>query len=353
MSEHPYQMGQQTGWFRVILALVVTVEAVAVFFGLRDLMQPGTIAAGAIPIVTAIAVAGAFFLLWDYICRSIPAFSTPGRRMAGIALGSILMLATIAASSWFIAAAIGGDAATRVHQDTYITLVQAELDKAPFNAKLDQTIYTKALEVQAAFRDETGREKKFGSQSGKPGDGAVTALYNSVSESMGKLARLIDDKLTDSSETQKKALSLVKDMKQAASQKEFVQKATDVSSLLNKLDNISAVQDAMNYGVVTVDTKNGDLRMQVDNLTGELRRTAKATDDKRKKIEAPFYSPTSGALAIMEYPSASPGGWIVGVAIDIVPFLVLLLLVLNHAEYRDRQAAAEEGRVFSLRKPAE
>jgi hypothetical protein len=231
--------------------------------------------------------------------------------------------------------------------------VQAELDKAPFNAKLDQTIYTKALEVQAAFRDETGREKNFGSQSGKVGDGAVTALYRSVSDSMGKLTRVIDDKLTDSKETQKKALSLVKDMKQSTNQKEFVQKATDVSSLLNKLDNISAVQDAMNYGVITVDTKNGDLRMQVDNLTGELRRTAKATDDQRKKIEAPFYSPTTGALAIMEYPSASPGGWIVGVAIDIVPFLVLLLLMLTHAEHRDRLAAFDDSRVLSLRKPAE
>ena len=353
MNAHPHQTGQPTGWFRVILVLVVACEAAAIFFGLRDLMQPGTLAAGAIPIITAIAVAGAFFLLWDHMCRSIPAYSTPGRRMAGLALGSVVMLATISASAWFIAAAIGGDTATRVHQDAYIALVQAELDKAPFNAKLDQTIYTKALEVQAAFRDETGREKNFGSQSGKVGDGAVTALYRSVSDSMGKLARVIDDKLTDSKETQKKALSLVKDMKQSTSQKEFVQKATDVSSLLNKLDNISAVQDAMNYGVITVDTKNGDLRMQVDNLTGELRRTAKATDDQRKKIEAPFYSPTTGALAIMEYPSASPGGWIVGIAIDIVPFLVLLLLMLTHAEHRDRMAASEDSRIVSLRQPAE
>ena len=324
-------------------------EAIAVFFGLKDLMQPGTLAGGVIPIITAIAVAGAFFLLWDHMCRSIPAFSTPQLRMAGLALGTVVMIATIAASSWFIAAAIGGDAATRVHQDAYIAKVQAELDKAPHNAKQDQSIYTKALEVQAAFRDETGREKKFGTQSGKVGDGAVTALYQSVSDSMGKLARIINGKVVDSEETQKKAQQLVKDMKQAANQKEFVQKATEVAALLNKLDNISATQDAMNYGVVTVDTKFGDLRMQVDTLTGELRQTAKGTDDKRKKIEAPFYSPTTGALAIMEYPSASPGGWIVGIAIDIVPFLVLLFLMLTHADHRGRHAAAAEGNVVALR----
>jgi len=329
---------QPSSWFRVILALVVVAEAVAVFFGLRDLMEPGTVAAGAIPIVTAIVVAGAFYIMWDHMCRTVPAFRSPGRRVARIALGSILMLVTIAASSWFIAAAIGGNAATRVHEDAFVTQVQTELEKAQANTKAEKAIYTKVLEIEAAWRGETKREARFGTQSGKQGDGPVTMLYANAADSLVKLAKVLDAKNTESETVQKKTLDLIKDMKQARTQQEFVQKATDASSLLARLDGITGVQEAQNFGVVAIDTKLGDLKVQVDALTDELRRTAKGVEEKRKKVEAPFYAPTTGAVAIIEYPSASPGAWIVGVAIDVVPFLVLLLLVLCHAEAREHRS---------------
>jgi hypothetical protein len=335
MTEHLQHKNQPAGWFRIVLALVVVAEAVAVFFGLKDLMQPGTLAAGVIPIVTAIVVAGAFYVMWDHMCRSVPTFRSAGRRAAGIFLGAGLMLVTIAASSWFIAAAIGGNAAMRVHEDEYVAQLQTELDKAATNAKIERAIYTKVLEVEAIMRGETKREKVFGTGSGKAGDGPVTMAYANAADSMQKLAKTLNDKNSESEMAQAKLLDLIKGMKQTNSQEVFTQKATDAASLLTKLNAITGVQEAQNFGVVIADPKAGDLKIQVEGLTADLRQTAKAVEDKRTKIDAPFYVPTTGAVAIIEYPSASPGAWIVGCAIDMVPFLVLLLLVLSHAEARE------------------
>jgi hypothetical protein len=58
--------------------------------------------------------------------------------------------------------------------------VQAELEKAPHNIKQEQTMYTKAIEVQAAFRDESIRDKKFGTQSSK-----ATARCSALPERLG------------------------------------------------------------------------------------------------------------------------------------------------------------------------
>jgi hypothetical protein len=171
---------------------------------------------------------------------------------------------------------------------------------------------------------------------------------------MGKLVKVLNGKLNEADETQKKPLQLVKDLKQAANQRDFIQKATEASATLSRLDRISSVVDAMNYGMITVDNKAGDLRVQIEQQTGELRGTAKTAEEKRKKIESPLYMPVSGAVAIIEYPLASPGAWIVGVAIDVVPFLMLLLLVLDAAEQRESEAEVKaERNILNLRKPAE
>jgi hypothetical protein len=328
----------KTGWFRVILALSVTAEAVAVFFGLKDLMPHGTLAGGVIPIVTAIVVAGAFFTLWDTLCCQVPAFRAPHRRIAGVALGVILMAITIAASSWFIAAAIGGEAALAVHEEAFVVAVQAELDKAAANARAEKAIYTKVIEIEAAWRGETKREARFGTQSGKQGDGPVTMLYAGAADSLLRLAQGLADKNNESESVQRSLLDLIKAMRQAPGQAEFIQKATEATALLVKLDGISGVADARNFGIVAVDTRPGDLKLQVDNLTEELRRAAKGVEDKRRKVEPVFYAPMRGTLAIIEYPSASPGAWIVGVAVDAIPFLVLILLVLITGEAHEREA---------------
>ena len=38
----------------------------------------------------------------------------------------------------------------------------------------------------------------------------------------------------------------------------------------------------------------------------------------------------------MQYPEASPGAWVVGVAIDMLPFILLLILFFSAAEQRHR-----------------
>jgi hypothetical protein len=51
-------------------------------------------------------------------------------------------------------------------------------------------------------------------------------------------------------------------------------------------------------------------------------------------VDAIPYVPTNQGMATWDFASAVPGAWLVGIAIDLLPFLVLLLLMLTHSEAR-------------------
>ena len=179
------------GWVRIALALLCVSEGAAVFFGLKDLMPPTGVAASAIPVITAIVVTGVFYLLWEHLCRVVP--RARKQPLFGIALGFVLMIVTIASSAWFIAAAIGGNAAIKVHQDAYVAEVKTQYDLAVSNLALEKQLQTKVGDVTSGFKLKCDEEPKNGLGPNRvPGSGPRTAVYCRATEGLLEFLATID-----------------------------------------------------------------------------------------------------------------------------------------------------------------
>jgi hypothetical protein len=323
------------GWVRIALALLCVSEGAAVFFGLKDLMPPTGIAASAIPVITAIVVTGVFYLLWEHLCKVVP--RARKQPLFGIALGFILMIVTIASSAWFIAAAIGGGAAIKVHQDAYVAEVKTQYDLAVSNLALEKQLQTKVGDVTSGFKLKCDEEPKNGLGPNRvPGSGPRTAVYCRATEGLLEFLATIDAHIAADADMQKQLVEAMTAMRQTRNPVEFNDKATKVSALLTTLASHTKANEVGNYGIIIVDTTIRDIKVQADAATKDMRDTAKAISEKRAKIDAPFWQPLTGAVAIMQYPEASPGAWVVGVAIDMLPFFLLLILFFSAAEERHR-----------------
>jgi hypothetical protein len=337
----------------VALAAAAVSAGVASYFGLRDAMGGAGAAEGVIvPLVMSVAVAVGAWTLWRQLlllaCRSMVAH----RRMLLLSLGLSLALVIAALSSWWIAAAIGGQDALRHHEHEHLQALRHALDDAHRQRLREQELVPVLRRVAAALHMEAENERDGHGESGKPGHGPVARAARDAASDFGDLATRVEDAVDQANRLQRAAaeqMELVQhriaDLGPAAMQAEIVGVTGQVNRVVGELQTGHVAPAVERFGVVIgeggpgISSEQRDafrgLNVRLEKHTATAHAAARQLGDAKRAVVVPPYQLTNTALAVWNRAHVVPGACIVGVAVDLLPFVLLLVLSL-------RVAAAEQ-----------
>lgn len=355
-AELRHSVQQKNRWHRIVLATCSVVQGTAVYFGLGGLMTDTGFAGTTIPIVVGLGTAIVLYMTWDIFFTNFPLLHSPVRQVMAAAFAIVMGLATVGMSSWFIAAAIGGDQAIVAHQQDYVKEATRQFETALHNSKHEDAVQTKALEISAYWRAKAEGEEKFGSSKTKPGAGPDALLLTKVAANAQAFAAHVQAKRDEADALYAQGSTLIADMGNITEPHKFIAEAAKLKALLVKLDATTAAPDAMNLGIVIPESRSDD-HYSIEKQTTDLRKVAKEVIGEHEKIVFDAFVPMSPAIAVIRHAGAAPGGWIVGVVLDLVPMILLLAMMMLHGEAREpfvrRTPFAPSADVVPMRRPAE
>jgi hypothetical protein len=120
----------------------------------------------------------------------------------------------------------------------------------------------------------------------------------------------------------------------AAGQARFAGFAAELGRQIAAMDALTALPLIAQAGMIRVDTKNGVTTQRDTELTKELNDKVKRIKAERKPVPPVAYLTTSKAPATLDHPYAVPGAWLVGVAFDLLPLIMFLMMMLAYSEAR-------------------
>lgn len=333
-NELRHKVQRSTKGYRILLIAASIAQAVAVYFGLRDLLPGDGWGAAIIPLVAAPVIGVILYLIWDLLIGTVPLLHNPVSRALGGALGLVMAALTVAASSWFIAAAIGGDGAIAKHQQGYVTIAQTKLSQALANSKKEQSLATRAGDIATGWEGQADLEEKFGIK--QPGKGPRTLMLRNAAKGMKAVEQMVLDRRIEVDRYQAQGSALIARMGKATDQKKFADDATNLQQLVSKMEATSALETAGKVGIISFGAADDEkARIFANEATQSLRKLAEEIEANREKVVLDAYVPITSGNAVIKYAGDAASAWVVGVAIDLVPFILLLAMMLLHAEARD------------------
>jgi hypothetical protein len=334
-----------------VLAFAALGAAVSTFFGIKSLIATSDIEGTVIPAVSAAVVGVGLFCIWHRIATLVPMLQSPGRQALGIGLATTVSLVTILTSSWFIATTIGGVRAVQAYMNDYIAHTNTRLGHAVLNFSEEQSLIPSIQNFAAGWRVQAKSEASQGIISGHSGSGPLVATLDGAAAELEKLGVNMRRTRTEFLGLQEQAESLLADLSKIAnaleaaspaSQARFSETAGRFFQKLREMERLSLLPQVKLGGVAVLTTPtSGSIADSINTIqatlhkqTRELHAAVKKIEASRQSVDDIPYIPTNRGMATWEFANAVPGAWLVGIGIDLLPFLVLLLLMLTHSEAR-------------------
>lgn len=341
----------EAGTLTPVLASGAVGAGISTFFGVKSLVGVSGIEAGLIAFASAAVVSAGLFFVWHTLVKVIPMLESPIKRALGVGLATCLTVVTVLISSWFIATSIGGSRAVQAYMNNSVAAAYTEVGNAVRNFADEQSLVAVISRNAAAWRVQAKNEEKSGTLSGRNGVGPIVATLNGAAADLEGLVAAMQRTRQDFQLLQEQAEGLLADLTRiansaeadtAASQQKFSEAYGQFFERLRVMERLSLLQQAKLGGVLVISTTTGgsiseDLnRIQVtlDKQTRELQGAIRKIESSRREVKALPYMPTNKGMATWDFAASVPGAWLVGIGIDLLPFLVLLLLMLGHSEAR-------------------
>ncbi|MEK0081950.1 hypothetical protein [Benzoatithermus flavus] len=345
------------------LAAAAISAAVASFFGLRGAMDgAGAAERAIIPLVVSVAVAVGAWVLWHQLLRLARQPMVPHLRVLLLSLGLSLALVVAAMSAWWIAAAIGGSAALAYHEERHLEAVQKALDEAYEQRMREQKLQPVLSKSAAALRMAAEDERDGLGASGKAGDGVVARSIVAAAADFDELAAGIRAALDRASTQHRDAMERldaarrrIADLGPQAAQGEIAAATGQVARIVADLQSGYMASIVKQSGVVigsggpaASSSQRRALReldLRLEKHTAEAHAAADRLLEAQRPVRVPAYEPTNAQLAVWNHANVVPGPWIVGIAVDFMPFVMLLVLCLQMAaveQPQDRRTSEED-----------
>jgi hypothetical protein len=330
---------QSTTMLSVALGLVTALQAITMFFALRDQLAGGGAESIAIPIGAGVVIGVAFWIAWHWLCRVGPLAHSPVTRTMFVAVAGILTLVAISTTSWFVASAIGGGSALQKHMHAHLVKVDSQLGTLTINAVAEQELADKLGMIAGAWA-KLAEDEERGTVSGKTGCGKDCDTYKRASAAYAAQHANVEAVFEEFKAEKAKAIELREAMNKIASgdaspdgQAKFSGMAAHYGQLVAKMDALTALP-RVGSGIVQVEKQNGITSIKNESLTKELKDKVKAIKDARKPVPAAFYATMSKSTATIEYAGDVIAPWLVGVAFDLLPFIMFVMMMLAYSEAR-------------------
>jgi hypothetical protein len=311
------------------------------FGAAMGLLSPGDgMTAGyLVPIAAGIVLGGVAAVGWENLITAAPRVESP-LGIVGVVMGAVLLAAiTIGASSWGIATALSGPAALRAYQAD----VRVAEERSLFNAWTGvQTEFPikDALGIAASEMRALSAVESRGAFTRRAGNGPATELISAAADRYDQLAESALERSDKIQGVYTRARNALQEMQQmiGADSEDFAKLAAEVQA---------AVSDLNGFHLTPLASQGGITRVQITTDQGAVQRIQSGADAVARKLSAqaqeiaatrrpekvPGYVPIERRDATLRYAgTAAAGGWMTAVAIDLMPVLFIMLLLMTARE---------------------
>ncbi|MGF1623420.1 MAG: hypothetical protein ACFCVH_00940 [Alphaproteobacteria bacterium] len=360
-----------------MLAIMATASGYWTYLGVKGLLDDAGLATLGGAIIYSLAVSVAIYAFWTYLMRFLPAMHAAGSRLALFLTMGLGCIAIIAMSSWLNAAALAGSAAIEQHLAHATEEYQTRLEAANENALAAQTLLPDLELAAGRFEDLARSEQSSGSLTGTTGHGTIVAL---LSQTAGQLSDLADQ-IRDSRETvgalyERGSQHLVSmrrltgNVTQRPVDERSVAFAGEAVALVGVITSLqqSSVAPAVKRtaddlaGTFVRPAPSGgasDLGLRqeavIESVAESVAQTSQALsraagDILDRPVVLPFrFTPLSSAEAVLLYAGDFVPAWAGAIAIDMMPGVLVLVLMVVHGVIRERERGAEsDGRDLTV-----
>jgi hypothetical protein len=350
------------------LAVLCTASGYWTYMGVRGLLDGDGILPVGGAIIYSVAVAVGIFVFWSYMLRFMPLFGR-GRARGGLWIALILGCGAIMAmSSWLNAAALAGSGAVEQHLALTVEEYQRRLEQAHENALAAQSLVPDLEREAERFRQLSDKERESGALTGTSGQGTVVELLAQKSAELRTLA----DQIRDSREALDRLYALggqklgtLREIVSASGDIAdrsvvFAKEAVALVGIIADLQQSSLAQSVKRAaldlaesfiapspsgGTSALGIAQNDVIQEIEAaIATTSQRLAQAAEEilERPKAEPFRFVPLAAAEAVLRYASEFIPSWAGAIAIDLMPGVLVLILMVVQGAIREREGGSDQ-----------
>lgn len=310
---------------RALCLVAAVAVGLAVWTGLATALAQESLAVRIlVPLAASVTLTTLLAGSW-HILLGAAATARGGRLAVVLGLGAALVALAIATSSWWLATALGGGAALRHHRAAAVAVLEAT-GRAVLDAATPELQLLRQVEAAAeGYGALAAREAEGGVRTGRKGRGPVAreledvaAAFAAQAAAMRELAGQREARLAAMAAALRRAVA-------AEEETAFVTALAEAHALVAEAERMRATDLAM----------AGSVQLPGLSATPELGRLAEAVTAtaariarERPPVAMPGYVPLTRSEAVLVHADAVPAAWMVAVALDALPLLLLAILVV-------------------------
>lgn len=377
---HVRELEGHLGWLDTFsgaaLGVLSAASGIYTYLGVSSLLADDGALSVFAALAYSIAVSVGIFVFWSYLMRLLPAMRTAGSRLGLFGAMAIGSAAIVAMSSWLNAAALAGAAAVEQHLARTVQEYQVSLEQANAVAVAAQGLERDVARVRQGVQDLSEQEAT-GDLSGFAGRGAVFRLLTQKSAELEALETQIaaqgpeiDTAFAEGNAilSRMRALTVEPGPVEARSV-EFSEDAVRLAGIITELRQLyvaplvtraasdlaaSVVQPVLSQTERTAAGQQATIAsvLEVLEQRAQTLAAAAATVENMEPPAEVAYTPISSADAVIKYAGNFVPSWAGAIAIDLLPAVLVLILMVAHAAIRrsrDRVAIEDLMTVAELR----
>ncbi|WP_254695331.1 hypothetical protein [Oceanicola sp. D3] len=352
-------LGVLDGFTPTALGVLATASGIYTYLGVSSLLDNNGAMTFFAAVAYSIAVSVGIFVFWSFLLRLLPAVRTGAARIGLLLSMGLGSLAIVAMSSWLNAAALAGAAAVEQHLAKTVQDYQGALERSYQIATAGQGLGRDVARVRQSFTDLSEQEAT-GNLSGLAGRGAVFRVLNQKADELGGLEAqiasqtpLVEERFSQGNVilSRMRALTVETGPVEARSI-EFSEEAVRLAGIITELRQLSvaplvqrAAQDLSESVVLPeLDGRTEQDRIgqastleSVLSVLGQRAETLRLAAESVMAMTAPAevaYTPISAADAVILYAENFVPSWAGAIAIDLLPAVLVLILMVVQAAIR-------------------
>ncbi|MBC6406514.1 MAG: hypothetical protein GDA41_12520 [Rhodospirillales bacterium] len=357
------------------MGVLAVASGVYTYIGVRGLLDGAGLLTFGAAVVYSGAVSVGIFIFWAYILKFLPQMRSGATRLAltsGMLVGCGAILAM---SSWLNAAALAGAASVEQHLAVTVVDYQERLEQAHENALAAQSLLPDIRIAEQRFRQLSEREQSDGALTGSSGRGTVAQYLAQMAQQLADLGDEIESTrvpvadLFAEGSRHLDAMRAIVGGTQPIDQRSvrFADRAVALVGVIASLTQTSiapavkrqARDLSRSFIMPAVTGLSVDLRNRQNRVLDEVRSTvdetsavlAEAADEilARPPVPPLRFSPLSPAEAVLLYAADFVPSWAGAVAIDLLPGVLVLILMVMHASIRQQESHLARDESMSLK----
>ncbi|MES2442495.1 MAG: hypothetical protein V4574_06660 [Pseudomonadota bacterium] len=331
MDDHRSNKGSREAlarWAMIALTGFALFNGLALSFGLFDALSDHNFV---VRLILSLGGGAAIAALIGFGWKMLVGSAVAGNRDWQTAtLGGVAGICGITVSAWILATTIGGDEALQAHRSANLDALNVQATRIERNGQLDQivsdSVFTAAVEVLQMAKAETVNGLVSGIKSGR-GQWALTleAFATTLAEA-GNEMRGVQDKRADLLKLFNKTAIEARFAASADDGARYEELAIKSARLLGDADRLQAYPKVSTLGAGIMVTEAG---AEIAKTKTKLLEYATNAEAQWRRGEIPFYRPVSKHVATADQAGAVPGSWLIGVAFEILPLLLLCMILVR------------------------